>query len=143
VNRRFLIMAAGFALMGATDAPQLSALSAIEGGQWVLRSMAPGTPPRTICLGDPRALLQIQHPAGQCTRFVITNYPRTATIHYTCAGTSTGNGAAAGAGHGWTTVRVETPRLIHVDSQGIANNAPFDWSLEGRRAGPCPGTARR
>lgn len=133
MNRLFAIMAGGFALIGATDAPQLTALTAIESGQWVFRSATPGVAPKTFCLGDARLLLQIQHPAAACSRFVIANDPRAATVHYTCPG----------AGHGRTTVSVETPRLIQVDSQGIANNAPFDWSLTGRRTGPCPATATR
>lgn len=126
-------MAGGFALMAAADAPQLTAFSAIESGQWVLRSTTPGVPPKTYCLGDARLLLQIQHPSAACSRFVIANDARTAIVHYTCPG----------AGHGRTTITVETPRLIHVDSQGIANNAPFNWSLTGRRAGACPTTAAR
>lgn len=119
--------------MGAGDAPQLTALSVIESGQWVLRAPTPGAPPRSMCLGDARALLQLQHPTAACSRFVIANDPRTATVHYTCPG----------AGHGRTTIRVETPRLIHIDSQGIANNAPFDWTLEGRRTGACSVSAAR
>jgi hypothetical protein len=130
---RFAIIAVGFALVGAADTPQLTALSIIESGQWVLRSTVAGVPPRTICVGDPRLLLQMQHPAAMCSRFVIANDPRQAKVHYNCAA----------AGYGWTTVRVESPRLIHIDSQGIANKAPFDWSLEGRRVGLCPATARR
>jgi len=133
VNRLFAIMTGAFALIGAADTPQLTALSTIESGQWVLRSTTPGAPPKTFCLGDARLLLQLQHPAASCSRFVIANDARSATVHYTCPG----------AGHGRTTISVETPRLIHVDSQGIANNAPFDWSLIGRRAGACPATATR
>jgi hypothetical protein len=129
---RFSLLAIGFVLTAATDAPPLTALAGIESGQWVLRSSTPGTLPRTICLGDPRLLLQIQHPAATCTRFVIANDPRTTIVHYTCP---------AAAGHGRTTVRVESPRLIHIDSQGFANREPFDWSLEGRRTGLCPVTA--
>jgi hypothetical protein len=126
-------MAGGFALVGAAETPQLSALSTLEGGQWVLRSTSAGVPPKTFCLGDARLLLQIQHPSAACSRFVIANDAKATTVHYTCPG----------AGHGRTTVSVETPRLIHVDSQGIANNAPFNWSLEGRRVGLCPATATR
>lgn len=130
---RIAIMAGAFTLGGAAEAPRLTALAGLEPGQWVLRSATPGTAPVTICLGDPRLLLQIQHRAAACSQFVIANDPTATTVHYTCPG----------AGHGRTTIRVETPRLIHVDSQGIANNAPFDWTLEGRRVGQCPTTASR
>jgi hypothetical protein len=48
-------------------------------------------------------------------------------VHYTCPG----------AGHGRTTVRVETPRLVQIESQGMARNEPFAIRLEGRRTGNC------
>lgn len=123
---------AGLLLIGASE-PSLTALAAIESGQWVLRVPGATGPAKSFCLGDARQLLQIQHPAISCTRFVIANTATTATVHYTCPG----------AGHGRTTVRVETPRLIHVESQGIADKAPFDWVLTGRRTGLCPATASR
>jgi hypothetical protein len=42
-----------------------------------------------------------------------------------------------GAGKGRTDIRVETPRLVQIDAQGIADGAPFALSLEGRRTGDC------
>ncbi len=135
---RSLVILGALALGGAADTPApptptLVALTTIESGQWTLRSSAPGVAPRTMCLGDPRLLLQIQHPGATCTRFVIANEPKLSTVYYSCPG----------AGHGRTSVRVETPRLIHVDSQGTADNAPFNWTFEGRRTGACPATAAR
>ncbi len=130
---RAIVMTAALALAGATEAPRLTALAGLETGQWALRAAQPGAQPRLLCIGDPRVFLQIQHEGALCSRFVIANEPTITTVQYTCPG----------AGHGRTTVRVETPRLIHIDSQGIAANAPFNWSLEGRRVGACPATAAR
>ena len=42
-----------------------------------------------------------------------------------------------GQGQGLTTIRKESPRLIHIQSQGIRNNAPFSFSVEGRRMSAC------
>jgi hypothetical protein len=109
------------------SAPTLAALNAIEAGQWQLRSRSDPSENRSICLGDTRTLLQIRHGHAACSRFVIANDPKAATVHYTCPG----------AGHGRTTVRVETPRLIQLDSQGIAENEPFALAFEGRRVGAC------
>jgi hypothetical protein len=78
-------------------------------------------------VADPDALIQIQHGPGACSRFVIDSQPNRATVHYTCPG----------AGHGRTIIRVENPRVIQIESQGIANNAPFNVSYEGRHAGAC------
>jgi hypothetical protein len=128
------LFAAMFVLLtAAADTPPLTALAQIEPGLWTLRSNAAGVAPRTLCVTDPRVLLQLQHPGASCSRFVIANQPTIATVHYSCAG----------AGNGRTTVRVETPRLIHVESQGVAANALFNWSIEARKAGACPTTAAR
>jgi hypothetical protein len=108
------------------EAPTLTALTIIENGQWLLK--APNAAEnRSICVSDPRILLQVEHARATCSRFVIANDPKATTIHYTCPG----------AGHGRTTLRVETPRLIQIDSQGIADKEPFAIHFEGRRVGAC------
>jgi hypothetical protein len=107
-------------------APTLIALGQIETGQWQLRSRDSSLD-RSVCVSDPRTLLQVRHGAAVCSRFVIANDVRATTIHYTCPG----------AGHGQTTLRVETPRLIQIESQGIAEKEPFSIRLEGRRVGSC------
>jgi hypothetical protein len=107
-------------------APTLIALGQIETGQWQLRSRDSSLD-RSICVSDPRTLLQVRHGSAVCSRFVIANDARATTIHYTCPG----------AGHGQTTLRVETPRLIQIESQGIAEKEPFSIRLEGRRIGSC------
>jgi hypothetical protein len=40
-------------------------------------------------------------------------------------------------GLGLTTIRKESNRIIHIQSQGIRNNAPFSFAVEGRKTGPC------
>jgi hypothetical protein len=110
------------------NAPTLLALTSVESGQWQLRGLDRGPVPATsMCVSDPRSLIQLRHPKAQCSRFVIANDPRTATVHYTCPG----------AGHGQTTIRVETPRLIQIESQGIADQAPFSLRMEARKVGNC------
>lgn len=107
----------------------LAALGMIQRGLWELRSE--GEPPQSVCLADPSALLQIRHKTQACSRLVIANQPASATIHYSCPG----------AGWGRTTVRVTTPRAAIIDTQGIADNAPFAFTAEARRTGPCVATA--
>ncbi len=104
-----------------------TALSSLQLGQWEIRSRVDPSVNRTVCLGDPRALIQLRHSGAQCKRYVISNDPRATTVHYSCAA----------GGHGQTTIRVETPRLIQLESQGVANRAPFSFTAEGRRIGTC------
>jgi hypothetical protein len=109
------------------QAPTIAALQVIQPGQWALRSRSDPAQSRTLCLGDPVLLFQLRHGGAACTRFVVANDPRGATVQYRCPG----------AGNGRTTIKVETPRLIQIDSQGIANNEPFMIEFEGRRVGEC------
>lgn len=108
-------------------APTLAALQQMQPGQWTLRSRADPGENRSVCVADARALLQVQHSGAVCNRFVIANSPQSVTVHYTCPG----------AGHGRTTISVETPRLVQIESQGMANNEPFMVEFEARRVGEC------
>jgi hypothetical protein len=130
------VMAAGMAASMphavAADAPVPTALAAMQPGQWQLRSLDGSAPPKTLCIGDPRVLLQIRHGNAPCNKLVLMNNATQAVVSYSCA---TG-------GNGRTTVRVETPRVIQIESQGIADKSPFDWTYEGRRVGECPGSAQ-
>lgn len=113
-------------LAGAANAP-IRAFEHIEPGQWQLRALDNSAPVRRLCVGDGYDLVQLRHPGAACSRFVLANEPETATVHYTCTG----------AGYGRTTIRVETPQLVHIDSQGLANRSPFQVALEARRLGKC------
>jgi hypothetical protein len=120
-----LILSAAAA--GQANAPALQALRGVERGQWELRERGAAGATKKVCVADPISLIQVRHGATACSRFVIDNQAKRATVHYTCPG----------AGHGRTTIRVESPTLIHIESQGIASNAPFNLSYEARRTGAC------
>lgn len=115
----------------APSAPRMTALRQLEKGQWELRERGarpPSATPRRVCVGDPTQLLQVKHGDGGCSRFVIADTANHAVVTYQCEG----------RGNGRTDLRVETPRLVQIDSQGVANGAPFAVSIEGRRTGDCP-----
>jgi hypothetical protein len=127
-------LAASFIVPGVASVaqtPAIVALDALQPGQWELRE-AGGGAVRSLCLGDARLLLQLRHGAAQCSRYVITNDSKVATVTYSCAGN----------GNGRTTVRVETPRLVQIDTQGVADKSPFVMRLEGRRVGVCTAPGR-
>lgn len=136
VNKRLARhMLAGTLLIGAPGAAtpaqngKLIALATVEPGQWQLKETGSTAAGRLLCVADPSILLQLRHNGVQCARMVITNTADVATVHYTCPG----------AGRGRTTITVETARLLHIQTQGIANGAPFDFDYEARRAGACTG----
>lgn len=130
--RRALIGSLALALAAAPSASQrpapLSVLSRLEPGLWVLRDRDGSRSLPSICLrGDRELVMQIQHGQAACTRLVIASDAKGATVHYTCPG----------AGFGRTSVRVETPRLLKIDSQGVHEGAPFAFRAEARRVGAC------
>lgn len=116
--------AAGVAA-GASQA-ELPVLGRLEGGLWQLRSLEGGGSFGAICLVDRGEMAQLRHRGLACRRTVVGQSRDTVEISYSCA-------AAAGQ----TTVRVETPRLARVESQGVDNGVPFGFRAEARRVGPC------
>lgn len=121
------LAAAMLTLPATAQAPGLAMLDRLEAGQWQLTTRDGSGPPRSYCLGDPRQLLQIQHDGARCSRFTVTDEARTVVVSYDCGG--------AGSGH--TTVRMETNRLVQVETQGILRGSPFSLAYEGRRTGTC------
>ena len=131
VRRAWLSAAAGVLVLGgaggavAQRQSALSALNAVERGQWQLRDGEGGT--RQLCLRNPASLLQLKHGAAQCEHVVVENDGTSATIRYTCQG----------HGHGRTTVTVDTAHAVVIDTSGIADGAPFAEQYEARRIGQC------
>ena len=121
------------AAAGATAFAQgtdLSLLESLDRGLWQLRSVGCGNSRVAIdklCVGDPARLTQIQHGDTPCSRYVIRSTPNSVTVSYNCRG----------QGQGLTTIRRESGKLIHIQSQGIQNNAPFSFSVEARKSGTC------
>lgn len=133
-GRRALIALGAILLVSpAASAPQagkLGALARIEPGQWQLRDLDNNRAgQQLICVADPAALIQIRHRGAPCSRLVISQDMEGATVHYTCPAN----------GFGRTSLRLETPRLAQIDTQGIVDNTPFAYRAEARRVGPCRG----
>lgn len=128
-----LFLISGVSPVAAVPAPtpsapmSLAALSQLETGLWQLDVQ--GRTPRQMCVSDPMTLVQIEHDQPGCSRFVIANDPKSATIHYSCQR----------SGWGRSTLRVENPRAATIHTQGIARNAPFDYAVQAKRVGGCGG----
>lgn len=107
--------------------PGLSLLDSLERGSWQLRATSGVTPVSKICLSDPQRLTALQHNGAACEQYVVRSSANSVTVSYSCKG----------QGLGLTTIRKESNRIIHIQSQGIRNNAPFSFAIEGRKIGPC------
>ncbi|MEY3985764.1 MAG: hypothetical protein RLZ59_1209 [Pseudomonadota bacterium] len=130
--RRVVLGCGAFAMLGgaaALHAADLSVLRKIEPGLWDIQSKDVRDGGRTMCVADPLVLTQLAHPGLACTRFVISSTENSVAVHYSCAGT----------GSGQTEIRVETPRLLQIETQGMVRQTPFQWRYEARRIGECTG----
>lgn len=114
----------------AAPKPTPAALAAVRPGLWHLKMVDSSEPERDICVADAHALMQIRHGNAACDSFVVADDPRAATISYTCPA----------AGGGRSTLRLVSPAELRIDSQGIADNAPFAFVAEAHRTGDCTAT---
>ena len=123
----FLVAFAGVAAV-MPQLQRIGAMAGVEPGIWSIHALDRGeTDVAPYCVADPTRLLQFRHPNATCSRYVIADTPRIATIQYSCPG----------AGWGRTSVRVISPTMLRLDTQGIADNAPFALSAVARRLGDC------
>jgi hypothetical protein len=126
------VFIAGFAAAAGAQGggPALAMLDRLESGRWEIRLREPGNPSERICVANGRRLIQLRHPDAACERFVIQDAANDVVVQYTCRG----------KGYGRTHIRRETGRLVQIDSQGIAEGLPFEFSAEARRVGDCAGS---
>jgi hypothetical protein len=123
-------LALGLASVAApAQAPELAMLNKVQPGLWNLKERGTTDTADKVCVRDPRKLLQLRHRDAQCNRFVVSDTPDEVTVTYRCPG----------GGSGRTTIKYEGRGLIQIDSQGIAQNSPFAFAMEGRYAGACAG----
>lgn len=108
------------------QAPQLAMLDKLDQGGWEIR-FRPSNEREKTCLRDGRELIQLRHPFPGCSRFVVEDTADRVTVHYTCRG----------HGYGRTQIWRENPRLVQIESQGIVDGRPFQFSAEARRVGRC------
>ena len=110
------------------DPPSLAALDRLERGEWELR-FRPGNERKRICVRHGREFIQLRHPLPGCQRFVVEDLADRVTVQYTCRG----------HGFGRTHIWRESGQLVQIESQGIVDGQPFQFSAEARRVGNCSG----
>lgn len=121
--------AVGLGAPAVSQAPALAMLDSFEPGLWQLRDRDSSGGVQRICMRDARKLIQLRHPSASCDRVVVSDGPTEVAVQYTCRG----------RGYGLTRIRRETRNLFQLESQGVSDGLPFDFSAEGRRLGDCVG----
>jgi hypothetical protein len=123
-----VVVAAGlFVPPAAGQRSSLAMLDRIERGRWEIRMRDGSRRTYPVCVSNGRSLLQLRHEAQNCDRLVIEDNADAVTVQYTCRGN----------GYGRTSIRRETSQLVQIQTQGIAQGLPFDFTAEARRTGDC------
>ncbi|KPF90111.1 hypothetical protein IP81_16110 [Novosphingobium sp. AAP83] len=102
-------------------------LDRLEAGLWEVKPHGAQSNSAQMCIDNGRKLIQIRHARETCRRFVIEDTPTSVVVQYTCP---TG-------GYGHTELRFENQRLVQVETQGIDNGLPFNFTAEARRTASC------
>ncbi|WP_277277474.1 hypothetical protein [Novosphingobium cyanobacteriorum] len=103
-------------------------LDRLEPGDWEVRDRDGSGERIRLCIDSGRRLVQIRHQNETCRSVVAEDTPGAVTIAYSCPGN----------GNGRTRIRFENPRLVQLETQGIASGLPFEFTAEARRMGNCP-----
>ena len=132
MKRLIAISAAAAALAGLalplSAQPRARTLAQAAPGLWELTGIPGRAAPSRRCVADTGALAQMEHSRQTCTRVVVRDDGASSEIHYTCTR----------GGFGQTQITLLTPRSLRIETQGIANNAPFHYVVQARRLGNCP-----
>jgi hypothetical protein len=113
----------------ATNARPMGMLKALDLGGWQLRTRGAAGRTQNLCIRSGREFIQLRHPGLDCSYTIVDDKPTELTVHYTCRG----------QGFGRTHLRMETSRLMQIESQGVVRGKPFSFVGEARKSGPCQG----
>jgi hypothetical protein len=126
------ILGAGIGLIAVLGAAQLpSALAQSSPGLWEMTGSPDTNVPIRQCVGDLTALAQFEHRRKICKRSVISDNGSATVISYSC-----GNGE-----FGQSKLTVVTPRSMRIETQGISDQLPFNYTIQARRIGDCGAVA--
>ena len=127
------VAVAGWSLSAALAGqalPRWTMLTSLKDGLWELRQHGSATVDR-VCTRGGVGLIQLRHPGKSCDRILLEQQEHAIVVQYTCKG----------SGFGRTRLRRETPQLVQIETQGVADGFPFDYAVEGRWVGECPRVA--
>ena len=123
-----ILAAAGLVGAAVIAAPRPAALADVAPGLWEISGYPGAKSPARECFGNVALLAQYEHRKHSCSSSVVSDHAPSSVIQYNCIG----------GGFGRSTVTMITPRSLRIETQGIADNLPFNYVLQARRVGDCP-----
>jgi hypothetical protein len=123
------LITGGLALASlALGAATLPPVIAGSGGYWEVSRSATGVRPTKLCVPQAVLFAQWEHRRARCKREVISSSATDSVVSYTCPSGDFGR----------SHIRVITPRTLRIETQGISQGFPFNYTLHARRIGDCP-----
>ena len=104
-----------------------SALSDVKPGLWELAGVPSAHGPTRTCFADVQQLLRYEHRNRSCSVKPLADANGSTVVDYSCGA----------AGFGRTRVDVITPRSLKINTQGISDRLPFNYTLNAHRIGDC------
>ena len=120
-----LSMAGAALALGGAKGP--AALAEVKGGMWELGGLPGTSSPTRACITDIQQLTRYEHRAKSCSSKAISDNGRSTVIEYSCGGSDFGR----------TKIDVITPRNLKINTQGISDSLPFNYTLNAHRIGEC------
>ena len=127
----FVLAATALAGAAVMAAPRPAAFAQAAPGMWEISGYPGARGPARECIGNLALLAQYEHRHQNCSSSVVSDRSPSSVIQYSCPG----------GGFGRTTVTMITPRSLRIETQGISDNLPFNYTLQARRVGDCPSHA--
>ena len=123
-----LTMSAGIGALALGGATRPSTLADVKPGMWELAGL-PGTHgPARACVADVQLLTRYEHRNSKgCSAKAVSDNGSSTVIEYSCGG----------AGFGRTKIEAITPRNLKINTQGISDQLPFNYTLNAHRIGDC------
>ena len=126
IRGSIILVLAGMTLaLGGAKGP--SALAEIKTGMWELGGLPGASSPTRTCIADIQQLTRYEHRAKSCSAKTISDNGRSTIIEYSCGGSDFGR----------TKIDVITPRNLKINTQGISDSLPFNYTLNAHRVGEC------
>jgi hypothetical protein len=109
--------------------PPPAALAGATPGLWEIAGLPGAKAPAKECVAELATLVQYEHRKANCSSRVLSDRGNSAVISYECRG----------GGFGRSAITAITPRSLRIETQGISDGLPFNYVLQARRIGECPG----